>query len=901
MDRNLRIRMLLEAGDRVSRPLRDIASGSGRASRALQETRDKLGALNRAQADLASFRTLKTGLRDTEQQLGAARARVGELARQMQAAESPTRKLARDFEAAKRAAAELKTRHEAESAELQRLRGRMREAGLGAGGLVQHERNLRQAIARTNDELAEQTRRLQHASDRTRRMSAARERFGAVQGTAAGMAASGFSAIETGRALGTPLLGAVAAAQQFEAGMTTIGQKADLSRAQAARLGQTLLIAARNANQMPEAIQAGADALAGMGAKVPDAVAMMVPIGRAATAYQAEIEDLSRAAYSATSNLKIPVAETQRIIDVMAQAGKAGAFEIKDMAQYFPMLTAAYQGLGQTGVRAVGDLAAGLQIFMKGSGEASAAATNMSNVLQKISSPATVRAFKKMGVDLPKALKRAYAEGKTPLEAIAELTNKTLKGDLSKLGYLFEDAQVQQGLRPLIQNMEEYRRIRAEASSAKGVTDTDFAQRMQDSAEQTKRLQVNLAVLGVTLGTQLLPNVNAVLERANAFTDRVIKWTAANPGLTRSLVVGAAAFAALFLVLGGGAILIAGLAAPFAALSATATLLGIGMLPLIGIVGGVVLGVAALGAAAYAVYANWSAIGAWFAGLWEGIKSATWAAIQFIGAILLNFTPQGLMLQGFMALLSWMQGPLGQRMITAGGDIVRGIITGITGMLGRLKDTIVNAATAAASWFKSKLGIHSPSRVFASFGGFMMQGLDQGLARDQDRPVQRIDALANRLTAAMAVRTRPAAAAPPSGTRPAAAPPPFGMPPSGTPSTDRAAPMLGRLAAATAALAGLRTEPAERLQGLSATLAAALAAGAAATSPAAAAPRAQAVSAPAPTITIAAGAIVIQQQPGQSGRDLARAVRAELEQLLRGGDGTGRRASMADRPDGDDL
>lgn len=847
MDRNLRIRMLLEAGDKVSRPLRDIAGGSSRASRELQQTRDQLASLNRAQSDLASFRSLKIGLRDTEQQLAAARTRVAELGRQMQATENPTRKLAREFETAKRAAAELKARHESESAELQRLRSRMREAGLGAGGLVQHERNLRQAVARTNEELAEQTRRLQQSSDRARRMSAARERFGRAQGTAAGMAAGGFSAIETGRTLGAPLIGAVAAAQQFESGMTDIAQKADLTRAKAAQMGEGLLVAARAANQLPESLQQGVDVLSGFGLDPRKATQMIAPIGRAATAYKAEIADLAAASFANLDNLKVPIEQTGRAIDIMATAGKAGAFEMKDMAQYFPTLTAGYQALGQQGVGAVADLSAALQIARKGAGDAASAATNVQNVLQKISSPATVRAFDKMGVDLPKALKKLYAEGKTPLEAIAELTNKTLKGDMSKLGNLFEDAQVQQGLRPLIANMEEYRRIRAEALAATGTTDRDFAERMKDSAEQTRRLQVSGTALGIALGARLLPTVNAVLVKANAFTDRVLKWTAANPGLTQSILFGAAAFAALFLVLGGGAIVLAGLVAPFAALSATATALGIGMLPLIGIVGGVVLGVVALGAAAYAIYANWGAIGAWFAGLWEGIKSATSSALQFVGRILLNFTPQGLLVRGFMALLAWMAGPLGQRMIAAGGDIVRGLITGITGRLRQLKDTIVNAASAAASWFKSKLGIHSPSRVFASFGGFMMQGLDQGLARDQDRPIARIDRLTGQLTAAVA---------------------------RGQDGT------MGRLAGAIA----------------SGT--AALAVGAASGSPASAAP-----AAPAPSIVlnVAAGAIVIQQQPGQSSLDVAHAVQAALERFVRGGAGAGRRGSMADRPDGDDL
>ncbi|WP_240610325.1 phage tail tape measure protein [Sphingomonas pokkalii] len=880
MERNLRIRMLLEAGDKVSRPLRDIASGSGRAARALQDTRDQLAKLNRAQADLAAFRTLKGDLRGTEHQLASTRARVGELARQMQAADTPTRKLAREFDAAKRSAAELKARHESESAELQRLRTRMQEAGLSAGGLVQHERNLRQAIARTNGELEEQTRRLQHASDRARRLGAARERFGAMQGTAAGMAASGFSAIETGRAMGAPLLGAVASAQQFEAGMTDIAQKADLTRAQAAKMGDGLLVAARAANQLPESLQQGVDVLSGFGLDPRKATQMIAPIGRAATAYKAEIADLAAASFANLDNLKVPIEQTGRAIDIMAQAGKAGAFEMKDMAQYFPALSAGYQGLGQHGVGAVADLSAALQIARKGAGDAASAATNVQNVLQKISSPATVRAFDKMGVDLPKALKKLYAEGKTPLEAIAELTNKTLKGDMSKLGNLFEDAQVQQGLRPLIANMKEYRRIRAEALAAGGTTDRDFVERMKDSAEQTKRLQVNASTLGITLGAKLLPAVNAVLEQANAFTDRVAKWTAANPGLTKGLLMGAAAFAALFLVLGGGAILIAGLVAPFAALAAVSTALGIGVLPLIGIVGGVVLGVLALGAAIYAIYANWGAIGTWFSGLGESIKSAIGAAIQFVGRILLNFSPLGLFVQGFTALLAWLRGPLGQRMVAAGGDIVRGIITGITGMLGQLRDTIVGAASSAANWFKSKLDINSPSRLFASFGGFMMQGLDQGIARDQDRPVERIDHLANRLTAAMAAQ--------PPGLPPA----PLLQLPARRETADHAVPM--------AALQALRSEQVRRLHGLVATMAAALAAGAA---PAAASakPSAAAAPPPPPAITIAAGAIVIQQQPGQSDRDLARLIRAELEQLLRNSIGTGRRGSMADRPDGDDL
>lgn len=67
-------------------------------------------------------------------------------------------------------------------------------------------------------------------------------------------------------------------------------------------------------------------------------------------------------------------------------------------------------------------------------------------------------------------------------------------------------------------------------------------------------------------------------------------------------------------------------------------------------------------------------------------------------------------------------------------------------MLGALKSTIVGAASSVANWFKSKLGIHSPSRVFEGLGCFVMAGLDQGLASNTGGPLDRIAELSDRMT-----------------------------------------------------------------------------------------------------------------------------------------------------------
>jgi TP901 family phage tail tape measure protein len=750
VDRNLRIRMLLEAGDRVSKPLRDIAAGSGRAAQALRVTRDRLREIDRAQGDVAAFRQLKAGLRSSEQAMQTAQTRATELGRAVAQAGAPTRALARDFERAKREADQLTRQHQAETRELDQLRDRLRAAGVATGDLARHERDLRSEASRLNGELGEQERRLRTVTDRQRRMTDARERFSRISGAATGIAASGAAALGTGMAMTRPLVDAVKVAQDFESGMTDIAQKANLGRDAASGMAKNLLAAARAANQLPEDLRAGVDVLAGFGLKPQEAVRMMTPIGRAATAYKAEIADLSAAAFAAHDNLKVPIEQTAKMIDVMAHAGKAGAFEVKDMAQHFPALTAAYQGLGQKGVGAGADIAAALQITRKGAGDSATAANNLANVLQKINAPATTRAFEKMGVDSGAALKKLYAEGKTPIEAIAELTNRTLKGDLSKLGLLFEDAQVQAGLRPLIQNMEQYRKIRAEAGAASGTTDGDFAERLKDSAQQSKRFAVNTQVLAATLGGLLLPTVNAVLTKVNAFANWVGDAAQRNPLLAKSLAIGAAAFAALFLVIGGGALVVAGLVAPFAALSFAAGALGVGLLPVIGIAAAVVAGVVLLGAAAYYVYAKWEAIKGWFVGVWNSLRASTSGGVQGISDMLLNWSPLGILYRSFATVMRYLGFDVPAKMSDAGRAIIQGLIRGITGMLSALKSTIVNAASAAAGWFKSKLGIRSPSRVFMGFGGHIVDGLAIGIGARERAPVQRLERLSRRMTAAIA-------------------------------------------------------------------------------------------------------------------------------------------------------
>ncbi|RMB26238.1 hypothetical protein C8J47_3556 [Sphingomonas sp. PP-F2F-G114-C0414] len=143
MDRNLRIRMLLEAGDRVTGPLRAIAGGSTKAAQALKLTRDGLKEIERAQSDIAGFRKLKTGLGDTGTALGTARTRMAGLRQEIAAADKPSATLTRALAKTEREVTTLEATERKQAQSLQEMSLRLHTAGIDTNDLARHQRRLR--------------------------------------------------------------------------------------------------------------------------------------------------------------------------------------------------------------------------------------------------------------------------------------------------------------------------------------------------------------------------------------------------------------------------------------------------------------------------------------------------------------------------------------------------------------------------------------------------------------------------------------------------------------------------------------------------------------------------------------------------------------------------------------
>ncbi|PTR08911.1 MULTISPECIES: phage tail tape measure protein [unclassified Novosphingobium] len=502
--------------------------------------------------------------------------------------------------------------------------------------------------------------------------------------------------------LATPLVLAGKAAMDFSSGMVDIAQKANLTQAQTDAMAQGILRAAEAAHQMPEAMRQGVDALSGFGIDPREAMQMISPIGRLGTAMKVDIADGAAAASANLQNLKVGLLDTGKALDIMAAGGNVGAFEVKDMARYFPSLTAQAQALGQSGLGAVADLTAALEIARRGAGTSEEAATNITNLLSKINSPTVQNAFKKnFGVDLPAALKAAYAKGKTPMEALAEITQKATGGDLSKLGLVVEDMQAQSALRTLILNMQDYRKIRGDLAKSGGTVDAAFKQReAQDASVAWESFKGTMSALAITLGATLLPAMTEFFGWVNQGISAISRWAQANPETAKSLMQLVTAFIAGKAALGalqfGFGSVLSGFASlrnvfmmvrgAFMLLAPIVTAIGIWPIVIGAAIAGVVFGL-------YWLYNNWSKV-------WTYIGSS----VDKIKGI-------------FHGLPEWMQ--------WAGKMMLIGLIEGlksipIVGFVTTLGEKIIGA-------FRKPNQINSPSRTFMQMGGFLTQGLAIGI------------------------------------------------------------------------------------------------------------------------------------------------------------------------------
>lgn len=437
----------------------------------------------------------------------------------------------------------------------------------------------------------------------------------------------------------------------------TAGISGQAATAMADRYTEDLNRIARTTNQTLGDLLGAMQDLVSRGMSPDQAVRALDAIGKTATATSSQIGDIAKSSYAAMDNLKIPVDQLTDSLGKMAQAGNEGAFELRDMAQYFPALTAVAGTLGMQGSQAMGQIAAAAQIARLGAGDAASAANNLQNFLLKLTAPDAIKNFEKYGYNLADEVKKGLASGDL-IGYMAELVLKVTGGDAAKISTLFQDMQVKMFLAPMLQNIERYKQIRDTTLAAGGgVIDTQFETVMQGTGEKLKAVQIGAQ--GAISNSSAL---DTILNKLTAITD----WANAHPELASWLAIGAVAAAGTGMAVGGAALAIGGIVTAIGtlmpALAGLASFLAANP---------VVLTLLGIGAAATA---GW-AFGTWLSGqIDEAVRAVTGDKFATLGGKLYDLVQW---FKGVPARVKAALAGLVEDMKSVGSQIINGLIAGM--------------------------------------------------------------------------------------------------------------------------------------------------------------------------------------------------------------------------------
>ncbi|MBB5469158.1 hypothetical protein HDG32_005305 [Paraburkholderia sp. CI2] len=699
------------------------------------------------------------------------------------------RDLRRQYTDAQGASEKLRVSYRERLQVLRRTSGALQQSGIDTRKLAQHETSLRTSIEKTSASLERQDKRL-------RSMAAAREHLGKSQALASNMAVAGYAARSTGGRMVGGIEGALDAAKQYEQQVAqfralgigasklhdaiSFADKMDvkgLSKLDKVKLLKETFTITRDmhhAEEMApilarmkvgiETVMAGRGHGEGHGEQAEQMLMDLVKTTelrgslKSPAAFKQAVDNATKAYVASGGTVK-----PEDFLNAIKTGGVA-AKQLGDNAFYFGLLhtmqemggfragtglMSAYTNWaqGRTTQQSGEDLVK-LGLIDKKSvkyGKTGHVTKIMGDALKQVDLYKTDPFEYLMKVVIPKINPTGKLNDQQVIGKISQLFSSRKGGDLFSSLYL-ERANIL--------------KHRESAPKAFGV-DALYSEGMGTAYGGEMDAFAKKATLEKELGEKILPVYNRALGLTASLIDRVTGFTERHQTVTKALVVG---LAGLGLLIGAGGTITLGLASMIGPLALTQyglSMLGMqgGILRTVfsglaslfrgGLVGALqiagkalmtlgraamanpILAVTGLVAmAAFYIWEHWDTLGPKFKALWASISGAFSAAGDWIK-------------EKWHATVEWFKTKLGSigewfssagpRFIEMGRNLISGLVEGITAGLGAVKDAITTVANSTVAWFKEKLGIHSPSRVFGMLGGFIGQGAALGIEGERPR------------------------------------------------------------------------------------------------------------------------------------------------------------------------
>ena len=275
-----------------------------------------------------------------------------------------------------------------------------------------------------------------------------------------GMQANSELMVGSLKALGTVAAGAylkdaVMSFADLERRMTRIGITAEASAEDTKKALETIQHETKALGlPLDQGINA-MDTLVASGMRLEEALAFLPAVLTTTQAQGAAAEDIANAGLKTASAFKIEAKDMQKAFDDMAYSAQNGQFELRNMAQYLPSLSTEWATLGYKGEEGLKRLLGMLQTLRAHTGTNEQAANWAENIMLKMTSPETINKFAKFHIDLMGELDKAVRNGEDKLHAFVRLSMQATKGDIEKFNQIFQDSQLQLGMKVLASFPEE--------------------------------------------------------------------------------------------------------------------------------------------------------------------------------------------------------------------------------------------------------------------------------------------------------------------------------------------------------------------------------------------------------------------------------------------------------------
>ncbi len=768
--KRLTLDLILSTIDKASAPLKKVMRGSSQTAQQLKAAKEQLAGLQRQQKDISSFQQLNRATKTTRTELGAASEHYRRLQREIEATANPSRKLTREFERAGDKVSQLRNKHIRHLQTLKESKRKLSEAGIDVRDLSQHNLKLSQDIDTATQAMKRQQKELDRLTRRQERSRAAAEQFSATQEMAGKIAGAGAGAAAMGGGITYGAWNVIQPGMEFDAAMSQVQALTRLQkeseelialRKQARDLGATTSFSASDA-----AAGQGYLAMAGFTPQaIIDAMPGMLSLAKAAGV---ELGDAADIGSNILTGFNLKAADMGRAGDILTATFTRSNTDLQMLGETMKYVAPVASGLGgslEEAAAMAGKLGdAGIQGSMAG--------TALRAMYSRMAAPpkAAADALDELGI----RTKDAQGNLRPMTDLLTELHDKTKDLGAAQRAASFKAIAGEEAFSALAVLTQQagsgkLQELIKELQGASGEANRTAAVMADNASGDLKSLQSAWQDVAIELTDLNEGPLRGTIQMVTGIVRGVGNWIKENPELAGTIAKVVVVTGGLLLGFGSIALAVSALMGPFAMLRYVMTMAGLSggtlskaglflgktVLPLVGkallwigrlaMANPVGLLVTAIAGAAYLIYKNWAPIKQFFVDLWGTVKGVFDVSLSDILTTLVNWSPWGIFYSAIQQGLGMLGIELPATFSEFGGNMIQGLIDGITGMIPNVKEKISAVGESVSGWFKDVLGINSPSRVFAGHGGDVMAGLQQGLGNGEGSVIESIVGIGGRL------------------------------------------------------------------------------------------------------------------------------------------------------------